>query len=176
MSLGSLYSTLLGGDKYFIDRSKSLGSEHRGPKHLLPKAKATFEEFWRAYESGKLIQLIDRYNLQGERLQFRHLEQFLAVRPVDPRPLVWRLSHFLAFEITDTNLSDPVLAGAKHYGFSSDLNARMKITLKSFYKQLMKNGDPIEIDKVRSQGTLLDYARKCLGMVETDFADVLRNL
>jgi hypothetical protein len=136
MSLGGLYSTLLGGDKYFIDRSKSLGNEYRGLKYLLPKAKATFEEFWRAYESGKPIQLIDRYNLQGERLQFRHLEQFLAVCPVDSRPSVWRLAHFLAFEITDTNLPVPVLAGAKHYGFSSELNARIKITLRSFYKQL----------------------------------------
>jgi hypothetical protein len=74
--LGGLYSCLIGGSKFHVDYSKSTGSEYIGPED---HPKATFDEFWRAYESGQHIQLMDQYGLQQERLEFRGLEQFLKL-------------------------------------------------------------------------------------------------
>jgi hypothetical protein len=174
MMLGGLYSRLVGGNKYWVDYSKSLGENiYDGPSNL---PKATFNEFWRAYKIRKLIQLMDQYGLRERRQQFKYLERFLAVRPVDHRPPVWRLCHFLAFEPMSVDLPEAVLIGAQCYGFSPELSACTKIDLMSFYRDLIRNGGPIELDQARSQGKLLEYAQRRLGKIEMDVAHVLRNL
>jgi hypothetical protein len=45
------------------------------PRRLRAKS-ATFKEFWLAYQSGTLIQLIDSKGLKDERSRFPFLEAF----------------------------------------------------------------------------------------------------
>lgn len=59
--------------------------------------------------------------------------------------------------------------GAQHFGFSSELSARMNVELRRFYKSLIGKGDPLELDEARSQQMHLER-------VEADVAQILRQL
>ena len=60
---------------------------------------ATFTEFWKAYEAGTLVQLMDSKGLKEQRSWLPFLEGFLSVPLAGPRPPVWDLKQFL--EISD---------------------------------------------------------------------------
>ena len=49
---------------------------------------ATFTQFWKAYEAGTLIQLMDSKGLKELRSRLPFLEDFLSVPPANPRPSV----------------------------------------------------------------------------------------
>lgn len=171
--LGSLYSTLLGGDKFRVDYAKSLG-EDAAPQPGIPKA--SFEQFWTAYNDGEVIPLMDRYGLEEGRRRFPGLGPFLALRHSTRHPMVWRLKHSLAFEAAAVNIPAEALLGAQYYGFSSSLNARTRIELRSLYKSLMGRRDPLEIERARSEGRLFSYAQERLPSIESNVAQVLQQL
>ncbi|KAF2015573.1 hypothetical protein BU24DRAFT_480328 [Aaosphaeria arxii CBS 175.79] len=60
---------------------------------------ATFTEFWKAYEAGTLIKLMDLKGLRERRSRLPFLEEFLSSGPHGPRPSVWDLKWFLRSEI-----------------------------------------------------------------------------
>lgn len=103
-----------------------------------------FEEFWCAYDLGKLIQLIDRYGLKDCRARFKHLDAFLDNRPGSPRPSIWRLPHLLALQ--NINVPPEVIRGAAdEYGLSQSTNLRQRIGLKEVYHRLLFRGDAMEL-------------------------------
>ena len=85
--LGSVYSKLIGGYKSSAEYAKSLGIEHEQASLI---STCSFEEFWHAYKSGRLIQLLDQYGLKECRLAYKHLDTFLNVQPGSSRPSIWR--------------------------------------------------------------------------------------
>jgi hypothetical protein len=171
--LGSLYGKLLGGNKFLTDYSVSLGEKSRSHSDI---PMATFEEFWRAFQNGKLIQLMDQYGFQEERRRYPYLENFLAIRPAEPHPPVWRLCHFLAFEVTSLDIPPVAVVLAEDFGFSAGLSARMKLELRSFYKSLISKGGPLEFDEARSQGRLVDHAQRHFTKVDEAVLRILREL
>ena len=169
--LGGLYSKLVGGNKSWMDYFRSLGAKYLGPPET---PTCTFDEFWLAYESGELIQLIDRYGLQKDRQRIQHLDTFLANRPGEYRPSVWRLQHLLVLE--NTNFPQQVTNAAHEYGFSPFLSPRLTLALRSFYVELLTHGDPMELHYARRQCEVLKYAQRCLGKVDSDIARILGDL
>ena len=154
------------------DLNKSLGAVvPYYPRNIA----ATFDEFWHAFRDGKLIELMDNHGLRGERRSFPQLEAFFADRSCCHRP-VWRLCHFLAFEVSSIDIPSLALKGAQNFGFSPDLGVRTSLELRALYKRLLSNRDPLELDDARSQGRLLDYAKSVMQNVDVGVAKVLRGL
>ncbi|KAB8277236.1 hypothetical protein BDV30DRAFT_223801 [Aspergillus minisclerotigenes] len=82
-ALGGLFGKLLSGDNLFDDVPTSI-----------PRMKkiqtATFTEFWKAYESGTMIQLMDSKGFKQYRLQFPYLEEFFTSPPsINLRSSMW---------------------------------------------------------------------------------------
>lgn len=80
-------------DKYLLLLVPSDGSffytfhnERRSLTHT-----ASFAAFWKVYEAGTLLLLIDSHDLQNLRTRLPHLESFLSVPPSGPHPSVWAL-------------------------------------------------------------------------------------
>ncbi|KAF2120771.1 hypothetical protein BDV96DRAFT_595184 [Lophiotrema nucula] len=174
-NLGGLYAKLVSGNKFHQDYERSLGIPM--PKQLRVR-EATFDEFWHAYRDGSLISLMDKCNLSRDRQAFQNLESFLAVRPGSPRPLVWRLRHYLEFEEMRANIPEDVLTGAQAYGMSSELNPREKMEMTTFYKKLWSQYDldPLEMEDARCRGRLVEYAQKRLPNLDPDVARLLEKL
>lgn len=132
MGLGGIYNILIGGNKSFDDYSKSLGTEYDGP---LPTPTCSFEEFWHAYESGSLIQLMDQYGLKQRRLEYKHLDTFLSTRPGSSRPSVWRLRHLLALD-NIFHIPMQVAEAARHYGLTPRTGAKERTILTGLYRRI----------------------------------------
>jgi hypothetical protein len=74
--IGGFYQRLLIGDKLYEDiKVNGIPIMQKPPRRLRAKS-ATFKEFWLAYQSGTLIQLIDSKGLKDERSRFPFLEAF----------------------------------------------------------------------------------------------------
>ena len=168
-SLGGLYSRLLAGDK---DASKGYLEWSRMRNIPQPKT-CTFSEFWQAYAKGKLTQLFDSKGLREERLQFKHLETFLAVAPNSGgmQPSVWDLNGFLACK-EDLQAPNPVLVD---YGFMNCDTVLEKLELKRFYEKLLAYGDPLDLHEACVRGEIYDYATRVLGNVESQFRPLVQN-
>jgi hypothetical protein len=87
---------------------------------------------------------------------------------------VWRLCHFLAFEVSSIDIPPLALKGAEYFGFSSNLRVRVTMELTEFYKFLLSKGDPLELVDARSHGRLLDYAKSIVQNIDVGAAKVLR--
>jgi hypothetical protein len=171
--LGAMYSKLLHGHKFRVDYNKSLGiSSSKIP--TIPTA--SFEEFWKAYRAGTLISLMDKYGLGQERRSFPQLAHFFASHRSVHRPGIWRLRHYLAFEPTDPTVPCEAQSGAKHFGFSSTLNARTNIELRGVYARLLANAPPLEIELARNEHRLLEYIREKLYSLDAGVEQTLRQL
>ena len=168
-SLGSLYHRLLAGDKF---ASKGYLKWRRMRNIPRPKS-CTFSEFWQAYARGKLAQLLDSKGLRDDRLQFKHLESFLAVAPNSggTHPSVWKLNQFLACK-EDLKAPNSVLVD---YGFMNCGTVLEKMELKSFYEKLLTHGDPLDLHEACIRGGIYDYAIRVLGHVEPQFRSLVRN-
>jgi hypothetical protein len=170
-ALGSLYNELIGGNKYFVDYSRSLGVEYNGPP---PTPTCRFEEFWHAYEAGKLIQLIDRYGLRHARWKFQYLDTFLSSRPGSSRPSVWRLRHLLALQ--STIIPPKLTPAARHYGLTQSMGAKERIGLTEVYRRVLSNGDPMELHRAQYRGEVLTYAQSIMKTIDADVASILQSL
>ncbi|KAF5855625.1 hypothetical protein ETB97_008860 [Aspergillus alliaceus] len=170
-ALGSLYNKLIRGNKYFVDYDRSLGIEYDGPS---PTPTCTFEEFWRAYESGKLIQLMDHYGLKQHRSEFKHLDTFLSGRPGSSRPSIWRLQHVLA--LRSASIPPQLTHAARQYGLTQSMSAKDKINLTEVYDRVLSNGDPMELHRARCKGEVLIYVQSIVKKIEGDVASILKSL
>ena len=102
---------------------------------------ATFTEFWCAYESGTLIELMDSKGLKEERSRFPYLEAILSDPPSRPRPSVWDLKQFIA--IKDPAAFPPMPTVEVDYGFINCQTHEDSCTLMEIYKRLLQKGKSV---------------------------------
>lgn len=162
--LGGLYQELLVGDKFssFGTRGLNLRSENR--------RSCTFAEFWRALESGKLIDLMDSKGFKPERQTFRHLDTFLEYPPNEPHCSVWKLQVFLSNRDT-SEAPSPVLVD---YGFMHCKGYFEVMELKSVYRSVLQLSGPLALHDACVKGRLFEFARSFV-KVEPRLSNMMRN-
>ncbi|UKZ88150.1 uncharacterized protein TrAFT101_003913 [Trichoderma asperellum] len=174
--LGSLYSQLVGGNKFLTDYDQSLGTTIR---NYPEKPTCSFNEFWLAYEKGSLANLFRRYGLGRMLDRDLGLEEFLSfpLAQRELRPSVWRLKHFLALDPNNPLSNFPkVEAAAQEYGFTSQLNAGTRLALRQFYEQLFKKVNPLRVHEAKNHGELCEYAESNIDVIDDGVRHVLQTL
>ncbi|THV46494.1 hypothetical protein BGAL_0381g00010 [Botrytis galanthina] len=151
-TLGLLYRRLLLGNKLLDDLRGSNQHVFYGPA---PQT-ATFTEFWHAYESGKLIELIDSKGLQKMRLEFKFLQWFLSLSPSRPQASVWSLKQFVAIDNPAEVPPNETLQ--VDYGFMNCQTFEETCILLEIYKRLLREADPLELHEACLAGKLFEFA------------------
>ncbi|KAH7382685.1 hypothetical protein DE146DRAFT_760518 [Phaeosphaeria sp. MPI-PUGE-AT-0046c] len=116
----------------------------------------TFTQFWKAYEEGALIELMDSNGLKDMRLRLPYLEAFLSVPPSGPRPSVWTLKQFI--EVNDPVEYPPALSIAVDYGFINCKTTEETHVLMEIYRRVLASADPLELHRACTSGRLYDFA------------------
>lgn len=155
--LGVLYHELLVGDKLYEDVRNY--TQHT---ILIPKRDnlqtASFGEFWHAYESKTLIQLMDSKGLKARRSAFPFLEGFLCIPPGGLRPSVWDLKQFIA--INDPAEFPPSRTLEADYGFMNCKDFEETCFLLEIYKRLLQKANPLELHEACLAGKLFEFAQR----------------
>ena len=133
---------------------------------------ATFTQFWKAYEAGTLIQLMDSKGLKEPRSQLPFLEGFLSVPPAGPRPSVWDLKQFL--EINNPRDYPPVPSVKVDYGFINCRSFEETCTLMEIYKEVLKTANPLALHQACIAGGLFQFASGFVRMEER-WRSLMRN-
>lgn len=93
------------------------------------------------------------------------------------RPSVWRLKHLLALGDNTPLTGFPEIEEASlKYGFAPQLDAKIRINLRQFYKQPPNTGDPLEVHKAKDRGELLGYAESLPILVDAVVRYVLQKM
>lgn len=133
---------------------------------------ATFTQFWKAYESGTLIQLMDSKGLRTLRSQLPFLEGFLSAPPGGPRPSVWNLKQFL--EINDPMDHPPIRPVHVDYGFMNCRTIEETCTLMEIYSNLFKKASPLDLHQACIAGKLFQFASGYVRM-KKEWKPLMRN-
>ena len=134
---------------------------------------ATFTQFWKAYEAGTLVQLMDSKGLKELRSWLPFLEAFLAVPPAGPHPSVWSLKQFL--EISDPMDHPPVPSVNVDYGFINCRTFEETCALMEIYKEVLKTANPLALHQACVAGALFQFASGFVRMEER-WRSLMRNL
>ena len=134
---------------------------------------ATFTQFWKAYEAGTLIQLMDSKGLKKLRSRLPFLEGFLSVPPSGPRPSVWHLLQFL--EISDPMEHPPTPSVNVDYGFINCRTFEETCTLMEVYRKVLKTANPLALHQACVAGDLFQFANLFFPMEER-WRSLMRNL
>jgi len=124
----------------------------------------TFTQFWKAYESGTLIQLMDSKGLKELRSKLPLLEGFLSVPPNGGRPSVWDLKQFL--EIDDPMDHQPPPPVQFDYGFMNCRTFEDTCILIEIYGKVLKSASPLELHMACVAGNLFQFASGHIRMEE----------
>lgn len=138
----------------------------------------TFDEFWRSWSSRKLVDLFAKYRIKESWGQeYRNLYHFLNCPRGQERPSIWRLNHMLALS-AQTPLSGfpETMEAVKEYGFTPQMNTRVRIELREFYKNLLWTHDPQEVHQARVQGQLFLYSQYVLQQYSPDISQLVQSL
>ena len=125
---------------------------------------ATFTQFWKAYEAGTLIQLLDLKGLRESRSSLPFLEGFLSVPPAGPRPSIWHLKQFL--EINEPMDHPPTPSVNVDCGFINCRTFEETCTLMEIYGEVLKTADPLELPQACLAGDLFQFASGYVPMEE----------
>ena len=125
---------------------------------------ATFTQFWKAYEAGTLVQLMDLKGLKELRSKLPFLEDFLSVPPTGPHLSVWKLKQFL--EISDPMDYPPVPSTNVDYGFINCRTFEDTCTLMEIYREVLKTANPLALHQACVAGDLFQFASKFIRMEE----------
>ena len=125
---------------------------------------ATFTEFWKAYEVGTLIQLIDSKGLKEQRSSLPFLEGFLSVPPTGPHPSVWSLKRFL--EINNPIDRPPFPSVSVDYGFINCHTFEDICILMEIYREVLRTANPLELHQACVAGDLFQFASDYVRMEE----------
>jgi hypothetical protein len=126
--------------------------------NLKRRPNATFTEFWKAYENGRLIQLMDAKGYRDDRLSFPYLEGFLNREPSAPRESIWDLKQFV--EINDPIEFEPIPAVQVDYGFMNCQTFEEKCILLEIYKRLLPRASPLDLHAACLAGDLFSFAQR----------------
>jgi len=124
----------------------------------------TFTQFWKAYEAGTLIQLMDSKGLKELRSRLPFLEGFLSAPPAGPHLSVWNLKQFL--EISDPMDHPPVPSVNVDYGFINCRTFEETCTLMEIYGKVLKTANPLELHQACVAGDLFQFASYYVRMEE----------
>ncbi len=124
----------------------------------------TFTQFWKAYEAGTLIQLMDSKALKELRSRLPFLEGFLSAPPAGPHLSVWNLKQFL--EISDPMDHPPVPSVNVDYGFINCRTFEETCTLMEIYGKVLKTANPLELHQACVAGDLFQFASYYVRMEE----------
>ena len=133
---------------------------------------ATFTQFWKAYEAGTLIQLMDSKGLKQLRSELPFLKDFLSVTPAGPYPSVWGLKQFL--EINDPIDYPPIPSVDFDYGFINCRTFEETCILMEIYGQVLKTADPLKLHQACVNGDLFHFASDFVRM-EEQWRPLMRN-
>jgi hypothetical protein len=111
-----------------------------------------FTQFWKAYESGTLIQLMDLKGLKSLRSHLPLLEAFMSVPPSGPHSSVWDLKQFL--DIEDPASGSSVLSVSVDYGFVNCRTFEETCTLMEIYRMVFQKANPLVLHQACITGTL----------------------
>lgn len=125
---------------------------------------ATFTQFWKAYEAGTLIQLMDSKGLKELRSRLPFLEGFLSVGPAGPLPSVWNLKQFV--EINDSMDHPPIPSVSADYGFINCRTFEETCILMEIYSKVLKTANPLELHQACVAGDLFRFASDYVWMEE----------
>ncbi|KAL8833124.1 MAG: hypothetical protein Q9170_004482 [Blastenia crenularia] len=125
---------------------------------------ATFTQFWKAYEAGTLIQLIDSKGLKELRSRLPFLEGFLSVPPAGPRPSVWDLKQLL--EINDPMDYPPIPSVNFDYGFINCRTFEETCVLIEVYTKVLKTANPLELHQACIAGKLISFTSRYVRIEE----------
>ena len=163
--LGGLYQELFIGDKLQTFWTRRL------PNYVRPRRElCTFEEFWRAYDAGKLIELMDKKRFKSDRERFKHLDTFLSYPPNGWHPSVWGLQTYL----NESDKVDPPRPVYVDYGFVSCDDYFETMELKALYRTLLRSADHLELHEACIQGKLWSFATSHI-QVDPRFESKMRN-
>lgn len=179
--LSNMYQRLLFGNKFARDHFRRLEMEHMAPREI-PFCR--FDEFWKAWEAGTLMELFGRYGQVSSEAENSPslLAEFLAYPGKSSnRPSVWRLRHFLA-AVPDGNaltVAAPaaVVAAALEYGFHPRLDVGTRLELHRFYVKLFGHGGVSArlVDEAKRSGGLYEVL-SVLGPIDERVERVLRGI
>jgi hypothetical protein len=130
-----------------------------GPQHLRARP-CTFTEFWRAYESGGLVQLMED-RIRNGFANIRELplvREYLSRPPSDMNLSVWSLKQFL--EINEYTKYPPVEPVKVDYGFLNCQGLEEICVLGEIYKRLLRVANPLELHEACLENRLFELAGK----------------
>ncbi|KAL9614184.1 MAG: hypothetical protein Q9167_001336 [Letrouitia subvulpina] len=134
---------------------------------------ATFTQFWKAYEAGTLIQLMDSKGLKKIRSKLQFLEGFLSVPPAGPHPSVWSLKQFL--DISDPIDYPPAPSVNIDYGFFNCRTFEETCILMEIYRKVLETANPLALHQACVAGDLFQFASVFVRMEER-WRSLMRNL
>ncbi|KAE8422878.1 hypothetical protein BDV36DRAFT_244721 [Aspergillus pseudocaelatus] len=169
-SLGGLYHRLLLG--YNLPDGMPDHMAKRIPR-MKNIQKATFTEFWKAYESGKMIQLMDLKGFRRERLQFPFLEEFFSSPPCGPHLSVWTLKQFLAIDNPAEFPPGPAISA--DYRFMNCATFTETCTLMELYKRLLRKASPLDLHEACVAGKLFEFA-SCYHKMDQEHRRLMKNV
>ncbi|KAK3348856.1 hypothetical protein B0T25DRAFT_230661 [Lasiosphaeria hispida] len=157
-NLGLAYHKLFTGNKFRRGDHISLRKGYHGPRD---GSTCSFEDFWKAWEAGCLMELFDRHDISVS----SSAREFMSYPAKSPRPSVWKLKKFLEFGGTQILTADPAMnAAAIEYGLHPGLDARTRLDLHQFYSRLFQGHvDPSVIDRARAERKLCELAEEWAG-------------
>ena len=182
--LGGMYNTMLFGSRSQLEYAESLGSSSLARLFKKRDPVCTFDEFWRAWDKGKLMVMFDKC---WPELETRHTYEPTEYRILNrlrvfigseaPRLSIWKLRHFLALDDISVESAVPDIAwAAREYGFSERLDTRMTLELRNFYVQLFNKAEPMEIYCERMKGNLVQFAGRHVGSSPLRIRELLQGL
>lgn len=180
-TLGSMYRNLIFGSTTFEDYAREIGSSDMPRWTYQFGPGCTFDEFWKAWEGGKLMAMFDRLWPDLDTMRSSEYEILIRLRsflePEKPRPSIWRLCHFLALEGASVESAATGIAqAARDYGFSEKLDMRTTMELRDIYGQLLKNSHPLEIHQEKMKGNLARFAAGHVDVITPRVKELLQGL
>ncbi|KAF2639440.1 hypothetical protein P280DRAFT_428535 [Massarina eburnea CBS 473.64] len=161
-------------DLYQLLLTKSDGSmfyEIHNRQRVDPRP-VTFTQFWKAYQTGTLVQLMDSKGLKDLRSRLPFLEGFLSVPPGGPQPSVWNLKTFI--EINDPIQYPPVQSVNVDYGFINCRTVEDMCILMEIYGKVLKIANPLGLHQACVAGDLVGFASGYVD-IENRWRPLLRN-
>ncbi|KAI4657951.1 uncharacterized protein J4E78_006341 [Alternaria triticimaculans] len=117
-------------------------------------------QFWKAYEAGTLIQLMDSKGLKNFRSRLPLLEVFLS----GSCSSVWDLKWFL--DIEDPVKYPPIPSVSLDYGFVNCNTLEETYTLIEIYKRVLQTAHLLDLQHACITGTLWQFASSRIRMEE----------
>ncbi|KIO03218.1 hypothetical protein M404DRAFT_625289 [Pisolithus tinctorius Marx 270] len=135
-------------------------------------SRCSFTEFWTAFQSNNLVELMDEKGLGPERKKVLHFEDFMKIKRNHLRPSVWRLRHFVHSKDVE-----PPLSVLMDYGFFNCMTGGEIFSLKAVYKELLDSPrvDPMELHAACIKGELYNFARRHNPNLEQEFKTLMTN-